>query len=60
MTYFLAVYNRQELTADLTQIREARLLPYQEAYAALAFPGAKKALQDAEEWLNAQAAGQET
>ena len=56
VTYFLAVYHRQELQPDYTQIREARLLPFAEAMSALAFPGARKALQEAEDRLN-QTAG---
>lgn len=52
MTYFLAVYHRQRVVPDLTQVREARLMPFSEAMAALAFPGARRVLQLAEDWLN--------
>ena len=51
VTYFLAVYHHQRLSPDTTQIRDARLMPYDEALDTLAFPGARNALQEAEAWL---------
>lgn len=47
VTYYLAVYSRQALQPDPTQVRQARLLPFAQAMEALAFPGAKQALQQA-------------
>lgn len=54
VTYFLAVYSHQAIQADPTQVRQARLLPFEEAMEALAFPGAKRVLREAEDWLNAR------
>jgi len=52
VNYFVAVYRHQELAPDPTQVRDVRLLPFGEAMAALAFPGARRVLAMANSWLN--------
>lgn len=54
VTYYLAVYSRQALKPDPGQVRGVRLLPFAQALGALAFPGAKRVLRQAEDYLAAQ------